>query len=145
MGAPLPLSRTAGAARRLSLVESMEKTMRQPQQAWRASTFAATMVAASAAQAQDDSTVGKAVAAKQASEIRRGDPARWYREDPTRQARLRTLKKEIGAAYEEAKNACREGGTGGRGACLKEARARWEQYMKNAPAQLDAAPEQASR
>jgi hypothetical protein len=124
--------------------------MRQPQQTWRASTLAAlfaaaTMATASAAQAQDDSTVGKAVAAKQASEIRRGDPARWYREDPNRQARLRTLQKEIGAAYEEAKNACREGAAAGRGACLKEARATWERDMKNAPVQLDAAPEQASR
>jgi hypothetical protein len=93
------------------------------------------------ARTNDDSTVDKAVAVKQADEIRRGDPARWYRDDPTRQARLRTLQKEIGAAYEEAKNACRDAAATERGACLKEARASYEQEMKNAPAQLDAAPE----
>jgi hypothetical protein len=102
-------------------------------------------LAGSAFQAQartnDDSTVDKAVAVKQAGEIRRGDPSRWYRDDPSRQARLRTLQKEIGAAYEEAKNACRESAAAERGACLKEARASYEQEMKNAPAQLDAAPE----
>jgi hypothetical protein len=100
---------------------------------------------ATAASAQDDSTVGKAVAVKQATEIRRGDPARWYRDDPSRQARLRTLQKEIGAAYAEAKNACAKGGAGERSACLKEARATYDQDMKNAPTQLDNAPEQASR
>jgi hypothetical protein len=94
------------------------------------------------ARAQDDSTVDQAVKVKQAGEIRRGDPARWYREDPTRQARLRTLQKEIGAAWQEAKNACREGAAAERGACLKEARATYEQDMKNAPSQLDAAQQQ---
>ena len=126
--------------------------MRQPQQSSRAVALAcavATLLAAAgtcmSAQAQDDSTVDPAVKVKQASEIRRGDPTRWYRDDPTRQARLRTLQKEIGAAYQEAKNACREGAAAGRGACLKEARATYEQDMKNAPAQLDAAPEGAAR
>ena len=126
--------------------------MRQPQQSSRAVALAcavATLLAAAgtcmSAQAQDDSTVDPAVKTRQAGEIRRGDPARWYRDDPTRQARLRTLQKEIGAAYQEAKNACREGAAAGRGACLKEARATYEQDMKNAPAQLDAAPEGATR
>jgi hypothetical protein len=129
----------------------MEKNMRQPQVSWRAIALAALLTAAAGAHAQardqdqvrphDDSTVDKAVAVKQAGEIRRGDPGRWYREDPSRPARLRTLQKEIGAAYEEAKHACRETAAAGRGACLKEARATYEQEMKNAPAQLDAAPE----
>jgi hypothetical protein len=132
--------------RRLSLVMSMEIAMRQPKQSWPALALACLVAAAGmSAQAQDDSTVDPAVKAKQSSEIRRGDPARWYRDDPTRQARLRTLQKEIGAAYQEAKNACREGAAAGRGACLKEARATYEQDMKNAPAQLDAAPEGATR
>jgi len=91
--------------------------------------------------ANDDSAVDQAVKAKQAAEIRKGDPARWQQNDPTRQARLKTLQKEIGAAYAEAKNACRETASGERSACLKEARATYEQDMKNAPAQLDAAPE----
>jgi hypothetical protein len=126
----------------------MENPMRQAQGSWRAIALAAPLLALLAStgaraqtQTHDDSTVDKAVAVKQAGEIRRGDPARWYRDDATRQARLRTLQKEIGAAYEEAKNACRKDAAAGRGACLKEARANYEQEMKNAPAQLDAAPE----
>ena len=122
--------------------------MKQPQVSRRLIALAAplfALLASPGAQAQtqthDDSTVDKAVAVKQAGEIRRGDPARWYRDDATRQARLRTLQKEIGAAYEEAKNACRTDAAAGRGACLKEARANYEQEMKNAPAQLEAAPE----
>jgi len=124
--------------------------MRQSQQHWRTIALACSVAglfagACTSAWAQDDSTVDPAVKAKQAGEIRRGDPARWYRDDASRQARLRTLQKEIGAAYQEAKNACREGAAAGRGACLKEARATYEQDMKNAPAQLDAAPEGATR
>jgi hypothetical protein len=122
--------------------------MRQSQRSWRAAALAAPLAillaaAGSHAQAQanDDSTVGKAVAAKQANEIRSGDPARWHREDPSRQARLKILQKEIGAAYQEAKNACREGAAAERNSCLKEARATYEQDMKNAPSQLDAAPQ----
>ena len=124
--------------------------MRQAQGTWRALALAAPLLALLAspgagaqtqAQAHNDSTVDKAVAVKQAGEIQRGDPARWYRDDASRQARLRTLQKEIGAAYEEAKNACRKDAAAGRSACLKEARASYEQEMKNAPAQLDAAPQ----
>ena len=121
--------------------------MRQPQRRLRTRALAGALAlcaaagAAAQAQTHDDSTVDKAVAVKQAGEVREGGPARWDREDMSRQARLRTLQKEIGAAYEEAKNACRKGGAGGRNACLKEARANYEQEMKNAPAQLDAAPE----
>ncbi len=123
--------------------------MRQPQRFWRAIALTATLATAAGAHAQaqngaqahDDSTVDEAVAVKQAGEIRRGDPSRWYRDDDSRQARLRTLHKEIGAAYEEAKNACRDTAAAGRGACLKEARTNYAQEMKNAPAQLDAAPE----
>ncbi|MGB9107913.1 MAG: hypothetical protein WCC39_04405 [Telluria sp.] len=121
--------------------------MRQPQRIWRALALTALLAAGAVARAQaqdqahDDSTVDKAVAVKQAGEIRQGDPARWHRDDASRQARLRTLQKEIGAAYEEAKNACRSTAAAGRSACLKEARASYEQDMKNAPAQLDAAPE----
>jgi hypothetical protein len=140
----------AGAfLRRLLLVHSKENPMRQPQRSWRAIALTALLAAAAGAhakaqgqaQAHDDSTVSKAVAVKQAGEIQRGDPARWYRDDASRQARLRTLQKEIGAAYEEAKHACAGAAAAGRAACLKEARANYEQEMKNAPAQLDAAPE----
>jgi hypothetical protein len=46
-------------------------------------------------------------ACEQAGARKRGDPVRWYRghHPPA----LRTLQKEIGAALEEAKNACRQG------------------------------------
>jgi hypothetical protein len=124
--------------------------MRQPQRSWRAIALAAPLAvffAAAGAHAQeqvqrnDDSTVGKAVAAKQANDIRSGDPARWQRDDPSRQARLRTLQKEIGAAYQEAKNACRTGAAAERNACLKDARTTYEQDMKNAPSQLETAPQ----
>lgn len=91
------------------------------------------------AQAQDDTTVGKAVAQKQASEIAAGEPARWQRADGNRQAALKTLQKEIGAAYDEARRACAKGPAGERSACLQAARQTWQEDMKNAPAQLDAA------
>ncbi len=102
--------------------------------------LAAAGVTQAQAQANGDRTVDQAVKVKQAAEIRQDDPARWSRNDPSREARMRTLQKEIGAAYEEAKNACRGAAAAERGACLKEARATYEQEMKNAPAQLDAAP-----
>jgi hypothetical protein len=98
------------------------------------------MAGGTAALAQDGSTVAKAVAQKQASEVKGGGPARWDSEDTTRQGRLRTLHKEIGAAYEEAKQACRAGPAPARGPCLQGARQNWQQDMKDAPAQLDAAP-----
>ncbi|MFC5550460.1 hypothetical protein [Massilia aerilata] len=122
--------------------------MRQQQGSWRALALAGMLAAAAAqaqpqaqAQANDDSTVAPAVKAKQASEIQRGDPARWHQGDPTQQARLRTLQKEIGAAYAEAKKACGESPAAERSACLKDARATWEQDMKNAPSQLETAPQ----
>jgi hypothetical protein len=103
----------AGACvRRLSLVQSMEDIMRQHQ-----AMAVAALLACTLAQAQSQP-----------------------QDDGGRQARLRTLQKEIGAAYEEAKKACGSAGAAGRSACLKEARASYEQEMKNAPAQLDAAP-----
>lgn len=53
----------------------------------------------------------------------RGDPVRWYKEDATEEARLRTLRKEIAAAWEEAKVACRRVPAAERSQCLKDARA----------------------
>jgi hypothetical protein len=107
----------AGASmRRLSLVQSMEECMRQSQGCRRAILLAGLLAAIGASHAQ---TQG---------------------ENPDRQASLRTLQKEIGAAYEEAKKACGGSGAAERGACLKEARATYEREMKKAPAQLGAAP-----
>jgi len=74
---------------------------------------------------------------QQAREIAQGDPARWYREDASRQARLRTLHKEIGAALQEAKNACRKLAAAERNACLQEARATYQRDMAQARTQVD--------
>lgn len=85
----------------------------------------------------NDALVSPVAASKQAREIAQGDPARWYREDATREARLRTLHKEIGAALQEAKNACKKTPAAERNACLQEARATWQRDMAQAKAQLD--------
>ena len=82
------------------------------------------------AQASTDANVPPAAASKQAREIAHGEPVRWYREDSTRQEKMRTRTKEIGAALDEAKNACKTVPAAERQACLKTAQATWEQEMK---------------
>ncbi|MBE3026997.1 hypothetical protein [Janthinobacterium sp. GW458P] len=61
-----------------------------------------------------------------------GDPQRWYQEDSTPQAQLRTLRKEISAALAEAKKACRLEPSAARASCLKEAQDTYRQDMANA-------------
>lgn len=61
-----------------------------------------------------------------------GDPQRWYQEDSTAQAQLRTLRKEIAAALAEAKKACRLEPSAARATCLKEAQDTYRQDMANA-------------
>jgi len=82
------------------------------------------------AQASTDANVPPAAASKQAREIAQGDPVRWYKEDTTRQERMRTRTKEIGAALDEAKNACKQQPAAERQACLQTAQATWEKEMK---------------
>lgn len=84
-----------------------------------------------------DAVVEPAAAKQQAREIAQGDPARWYREDATRQAQMRTLHKEIGAALQEARNACKRVAQAERNACLREARATYQRDMAQAKAQVD--------
>lgn len=84
------------------------------------------------ARTSTDALVDPAAASKQAREIAQGDPARWYREDATSQARLRTLQKEIGAALQEAKNACKRVPAAERKACMQEARAIYQRDMAQA-------------
>lgn len=98
---------------------------------------AATPPAADAAETSDK-VVDPVVARQQANEIAKGDPKRWYRDDPTRQAKLRTLHKEIGAALKEAQNACKHKPAAERSACMKEAKATWQSDMAQAKAQVDA-------
>jgi hypothetical protein len=116
--------------------------MNQPdQRTWRALLAACVLLAAGAAQAQTtapepaSTNVPPAVAQKQASEISRGDPARWYREDVTVGARLRTLQKEIAAGLQEAQIACRKLAAADRADCLAEARATYKQDLAGARAQ----------
>jgi len=61
-----------------------------------------------------------------------GDPQRWYQEDSTAQAQLRTLRKEITAALAEAKKACRLEPSAARATCLKDAQDTYRQDMANA-------------
>lgn len=83
--------------------------------------------------------VAMATAQAQSGVPQAGDPARWYVEDSTAQAQLRTLRKEIGAAYKEAQSACRSMPAPERGACMKEARGIYQQDMANAEQQRAAA------
>lgn len=73
-------------------------------------------------QAGTDATVNPTVARQQAREIAQGDPQRWYRNDPQQQ----TLRKELGAALQEAQNACRKAPAAERKSCMDEARATWQ-------------------
>lgn len=86
------------------------------------------------AQAQGDTLVEPVAAQKQAREIAQGDPARWYREDTTSQAKMRTLHKELGAALQEAKNACKRVPAAERSSCLQEAQAVYRRDMAQAKA-----------
>ncbi|NNG23606.1 hypothetical protein [Telluria aromaticivorans] len=81
---------------------------------------------------QGDSLVEPVAARQQAREIAQGDPARWTREDATTQAKLRTMQKEMGAALQEAKNACKRAPAAERSACLQEARAVYQRDMAQA-------------
>lgn len=88
-------------------------------------------------QTSTDALVEPAAASKQAREIAQGDPARWYREDATSQARMRTLQKEIAAALQEARNACKKAPAAERNACMQEARAIYQRDMAQAKARVD--------
>ena len=91
---------------------------------------------AARAQTSSDQNVPAATARQQASEIAKGDPARWFREDATAAARLKTLQKEIGAGLQEAQGNCRRLPAPERGACNKEARATYQQEMAGARAKV---------
>jgi len=93
-----------------------------------ACTLATAALAASAQTAQPASTdanVEPVAARQQAREIAQGDPARWYRDDPDAQTR----RKEIGAALQEARNACRQQPAAERKACSAEAQGTYTREM----------------
>lgn len=83
-------------------------------------------------QDSSDQNVPPATARKQAAEVTSGDPQRWYREDATPSARLRTIQKEIAAGLQEAQGNCRRQPTAERAACLKDARATYQKEMSEA-------------
>lgn len=84
------------------------------------------------AQDSSDQNVPPATARKQAAEVATGDPQRWYREDTTPAARLRTIQKEIAAGLQEAQGNCKRQPTAERAACLKAARATYQKEMSEA-------------
>ena len=117
--------------------------MHQPEKLFLRTAIGAALIIAAlgAARAQSstdstDSNVPVATAQKQAREIAHGDPARWFREDPSMAARLRTLQKEIGAGLQEAQGACRKMAAAERAGCMKEARSTYQQDMAGARAQV---------
>ena len=87
--------------------------------------------AAFAAQAQSKTTPPENRQLQKA-EMAQGDPARWYQDDASADAQLRTLRKEIGAALAEANVACKQGPAAERAGCMKDARATYKQDMANA-------------
>jgi hypothetical protein len=85
-------------------------------------------------QDSSDQNVPAATARKQATEVATGDPQRWYREDATPSARLRTIQKEIAAGLQEAQGNCKRQPTAERAACMKAARATYQAEMAGARA-----------
>jgi hypothetical protein len=69
----------------------------------------------------------------QQQEIAKGEPARWTQPDTTKAQQERTLRKEIGAALAEAKQACHKGPAAERSACMKEAQATYQRDLANMP------------
>lgn len=77
----------------------------------------------------------------QDSAAQAGDPARWYQADTSEQAQLRTLRKEIDAAYREAQAGCRQLARAERSACARAARDTYRQDLANARQLIGAAPQ----
>jgi hypothetical protein len=99
----------------------------------------AVLAATTQAQRSNESTdanVPPATARKQAREMAEGDPARWFRDNPSMGARLRNLQKEIGAGLQEAQGACRQMPAAERAGCSKQARAIYQQDMADARARV---------
>ena len=116
--------------------------MRQPFHIARVGALACALAACAVATAQtmNDSTVSPAVAKQQKQEIKKGDPARWYKPDSTRKAQVRNKEKEIAAAYKETQAACKKQSKADRSQCMKDARVAYEhdmsdvrQLVRNAP------------
>lgn len=57
------------------------------------------------------------------------DPPRWHTPDTTPEARYKTMKKEAGAAYQEALWECKKMAAAERSACQKTARDQYNQDL----------------
>lgn len=116
--------------------------MRQPHHIARIGALACALAACAVATAQtmNDSTVAPSVAKQQKQEIKKGDPARWYKPDKTRKAQVRNKQKEIAAAYRESQAACRAEPKGQRSQCMKDARVAYEQDKSDVRALVANAP-----
>jgi len=111
--------------------------MNQPEHTiLRAALACGAVVLAMVAQAQvsGDKNLPSAVVYQQEAEIAKGDPPRWHQEDSTVAARLQTIRKETAAGLQENLGACRNGPAADRPACIKEARAIYQQEMAGARA-----------
>lgn len=81
-----------------------------------------------------DANLPAATVRHQKAELARGDPARWFREDASVAARLRSIHKEISAGLQESLGACKRMPAPERSACNAEARAIYKQEMADARA-----------
>ncbi|MBV7536493.1 hypothetical protein KW842_12025 [Duganella sp. sic0402] len=88
--------------------------------------------AVAAAHAQQDTTPPQNVQLQQ-QEIAKGEPARWSQPDRTSAEQARTLRKEIGAALAEARQACKQLPAAERSGCLQEAQATYQADMAKVP------------
>nr|WP_315260007.1 hypothetical protein [uncultured Duganella sp.] len=88
-----------------------------------------------AAHAQEDTTPPLNVQL-QKQEIAKGEPARWSQPDNSTAEQARTLRKEIGAALAEARQACKQSPAAERAACLKQAQDIYQADLARVPQQL---------
>lgn len=69
----------------------------------------------------------------QHQEIAKGEPMRWKQADTTKAAQEHTLRKEIGAALAEARQACQKGAASERSSCLKDAQQTYKDDLAKVP------------
>jgi hypothetical protein len=79
-----------------------------------------------------DDNVAPELARHQAEELARGDPARWFQEDLTPEAKLRTGSKEAAAALRENQADCKKLGARDRRDCMQQAQQTYREEMQRA-------------
>ena len=81
-----------------------------------------------------DANLPAATVRQQRAEIARGDPPRWFQEDRTTAAKLKSIHKELAAGLQESLGACKRMTAAERSACTAQARATYKQEMAAARA-----------